>query len=84
MAVPPFLYASICGCIRAGTPAATIVRYSERFVLEKPFGRDSESCAQLNRQLSMLKENETYRIDHYLGEGVSFFASLSLSLCVIA
>jgi hypothetical protein len=73
MAVPPFLYASICGCLRAYTGpegmagasvGATGVRTVERFVLEKPFGRDVESCAQLNRELSMLREDETYRIDH--------------------
>ena len=77
MAVPPFLYASICGCLRAYTgPAgmagravdASGVRTVERFVLEKPFGRDAESCAQLTRELSMLREDETYRIDHYLGK----------------
>lgn len=40
----------------------------ERFVLEKPFGRDTESCAALFAQLSMLSEEEIYRIDHYLGK----------------
>ena len=77
MAVPPFLYAQICGHLRAYTgPDGTAgrpldssgVRTVERFVLEKPFGRDIESCAQLNRELSMLSEEETYRIDHYLGK----------------
>ena len=75
MAVPPFLYANICGCLRAYKPAdvaatgpALAVRTVERFVLEKPFGRDVESCAQLTRELSMLREDETYRIDHYLGK----------------
>ena len=77
MAVPPFLYAKLCGCLRAHTGdggmssqplAASGVRTVERFVLEKPFGRDTESCAQLNRELSMLTEEETYRIDHYLGK----------------
>merc|ERR1719453_1055706 len=77
MAVPPFLYASICASLRAFTGPAGLagqplgpngVRTVERFVLEKPFGRDTESCAQLTRELSMLREDEIYRIDHYLGK----------------
>ena len=78
MAVPPFLYADICGALRAcraealaaaptdGSPAATWP--VERFVLEKPFGRDTASCAALFGQLSMISEEETFRIDHYLGK----------------
>ena len=106
MAVPPFVYASICGCLRsikskkeaaaaaaalasasasasasataaasgdgrAAPPspaAAAMPRVVERFVLEKPFGRDTESCRQMTRELSMLNEEEVYRIDHYLGK----------------
>ena len=78
MAVPPFLYADICGALRAcraealaaaptdGSPAATWP--VERFVQEKPFGRDTASCAALFGQLSMVSEEETFRIDHYLGK----------------
>ena len=41
----------------------------DRFVLEKPFGRDAQSCASLCRELaSLLREDEAYRIDHYLGK----------------
>ena len=40
----------------------------ERYVLEKPFGTDSTSCAALIAELSMLKSAETYYIDHYLGK----------------
>ena len=73
------------------------LRTVERFVLEKPFGRDTASCADmigrakpppdspaaprrprithacwlLRRQLKMLKEEEIYRIDHYLGKARS-------------
>ncbi|KAF8790087.1 glucose-6-phosphate 1-dehydrogenase-like [Argiope bruennichi] len=40
-----------------------------RVIIEKPFGRDSESSAELSRHLSSLfKEEEIYRIDHYLGK----------------
>ncbi|CAG5118867.1 unnamed protein product [Candidula unifasciata] len=40
-----------------------------RIVVEKPFGRDLESSNQLSRHLAALfKEEELYRIDHYLGK----------------
>ena len=92
MAVPPFLYARICSCLRAAsaeigaevgegsvaaaageTPSSQPVpkgalRTEERFVLEKPFGRDTPSYAKMMRELSMLREEEVYRIDHYLGK----------------
>ena len=39
------------------------------FIIEKPFGRDLPSARQLDKQLlSVLKENQIYRIDHYLGK----------------
>ena len=67
MAVPPFLYASICRALCAGGLRNTNGR--DRFVLEKPFGRDATSCASLCRELaSLLREDEVYRIDHYLGK----------------
>lgn len=38
-------------------------------VLEKPFGHDLESAIALNQSLSLvLRENQIYRIDHYLGK----------------
>ena len=37
-------------------------------MLEKPFGRDSASCAAMIRELSFIPEEELYRIDHYLGK----------------
>ncbi|GFS47650.1 glucose-6-phosphate 1-dehydrogenase [Nephila pilipes] len=40
-----------------------------RIIIEKPFGRDSASSAELSQHLSTLfKEEEIYRIDHYLGK----------------
>ena len=40
-----------------------------RVIIEKPFGHDLASAQQLNRQLAaVLKESQTYRIDHYLGK----------------
>jgi glucose-6-phosphate 1-dehydrogenase len=41
-----------------------------RIVIEKPFGYDLESAQVLQKQISLyLKEEQVYRIDHYLGKG---------------
>jgi len=40
-----------------------------RVIVEKPFGSDLESARALNQQLhSVFKEEQVYRIDHYLGK----------------
>ena len=40
-----------------------------KIIVEKPFGRDSSSAAQLNRLLTeAFEERQIYRIDHYLGK----------------
>eukprot|EP01087_Luapelamoeba_hula_P019417 TRINITY_DN6422_c1_g1_i1.p1 TRINITY_DN6422_c1_g1~~TRINITY_DN6422_c1_g1_i1.p1 ORF type:complete len:596 (+),score=108.02 TRINITY_DN6422_c1_g1_i1:96-1790(+) len=40
-----------------------------RIVIEKPFGHDSASARQLDKQLSALfSEEQMFRIDHYLGK----------------
>jgi glucose-6-phosphate 1-dehydrogenase len=40
-----------------------------RIVIEKPFGRDLESAVALNKELAQeVKENQIFRIDHYLGK----------------
>jgi hypothetical protein len=45
---------------------ARICRWT-RCIVEKPFGRDLESCKQLSADLRPLfKESELFRIDHYL------------------
>lgn len=37
--------------------------------MEKPFGKDSDSSAELSHHLaSLFREEEIYRIDHYLGK----------------
>ena len=42
-----------------------------RLVIEKPFGRDLDSCNELMRVLSeQFEEHHLYRIDHYLGKEV--------------
>lgn len=40
-----------------------------RVVIEKPFGRDLDSARSLNRTVNrVFKEEQIYRIDHYLGK----------------
>ena len=44
-------------------------RFSSRVIIEKPFGVDRESAAGLNSIVSKaFKEDQIYRIDHYLGK----------------
>ncbi len=41
----------------------------KRLVIEKPFGHNLQSAIELNRQIrTAFKEEEIYRIDHYLGK----------------
>jgi glucose-6-phosphate 1-dehydrogenase len=40
-----------------------------RVIIEKPFGRDLESARALNKEVhEVLREDQTFRIDHYLGK----------------
>ncbi|MGA7277790.1 MAG: glucose-6-phosphate dehydrogenase, partial [Desulfocapsaceae bacterium] len=41
----------------------------KRVVFEKPFGQDLDSARQLNESIgSVLREDQIYRVDHYLGK----------------
>ena len=43
--------------------------FDPRIIIEKPFGRDRESAAELNSLIaSKFDEKQVYRIDHYLGK----------------
>lgn len=49
-------------------------------IVEKPFGKDSESFQQLSRDLYQhLSEEQIYRIDHYLGK--ELIENLTVRLC---
>jgi len=66
LAIPPFLYAD---AIRSITEKGMSKTGWNRFVVEKPFGKDAESSAALSQELGqMLREEDIYRIDHYLGK----------------
>lgn len=72
MAIPPSLFLDTANSIRAaGMSELTPKRRWARVVLEKPFGRDSESSRELLDAMSQIfSEDQTYRIDHYLGKEV--------------
>ncbi|KAL4227115.1 glucose-6-phosphate 1-dehydrogenase [Mactra antiquata] len=67
LALPPTVYESVTLNIKA-----TCMSKSDkwtRVIIEKPFGRDLDSSELLSNHLSSLfKEEEIYRIDHYLGK----------------
>lgn len=76
LAAPPSAYPDIIdGLGRAGLGRSTQgADDSERagwarIVVEKPFGHDRRSAAELNRRLHRwFREDQVFRIDHYLGK----------------
>jgi len=69
LATPPEAFAEIaCHLGAAGLLREEAGRW-RRLVIEKPFGRDLESARALNREiLSVAREDQVFRIDHYLGK----------------
>ena len=68
LAAPPAFFAPIVSRLGALGMAADEEAW-RRVVVEKPFGRDLASAHALNASLHQdLKENQIYRIDHYLGK----------------
>ncbi|XP_024538369.1 glucose-6-phosphate 1-dehydrogenase 2, chloroplastic [Selaginella moellendorffii] len=66
LSVPPNVFVDAAKC---GSLAASSSTGWTRVIVEKPFGRDSESSAQLTSGLKQyLNEDQIYRIDHYLGK----------------
>ncbi len=65
LAVPPTLYGEIC----RGLSAAGLIRDESRVVMEKPIGHDLASSIEINDTVSeFFREDQIYRIDHYLGK----------------
>lgn len=62
LAIPPDLFDDVVeGLASAGL--------NKRVVLEKPFGRDTTSAAELNDIVHLhFSEDQVYRIDHFLGK----------------
>jgi len=72
LAVPPILYAEIVGHLGSSglsCPDNSTGSQKARLVVEKPFGRDLKSAADLNGMVhKCFDEAQVYRIDHYLGK----------------
>lgn len=67
-ATPPSLYDDIVAHL-GDSGFAREERGWTRIVVEKPFGRDLASARALNQQLAaVFREDQIYRIDHYLGK----------------
>jgi len=65
LATPPAIFAPVCKAMQS----AGLVRPSTRIVVEKPLGHNRESFLEINADLcSIFKEEQVYRIDHYLGK----------------
>ena len=69
MAVAPQFFALVAQQLcTAGLLTETDGKF-RRLVIEKPFGHDLASARQLNQDLTKaMRENQIYRIDHYLGK----------------
>ncbi|XP_068667935.1 glucose-6-phosphate 1-dehydrogenase 1, chloroplastic-like [Aristolochia californica] len=66
LSIPPNIFVDAVRC--ASRCASSPVGWT-RVIVEKPFGRDSESSGELTRCLKQyLTEDQIFRIDHYLGK----------------
>ncbi|KAK4265069.1 hypothetical protein QN277_026170 [Acacia crassicarpa] len=66
LSIPPNIFVDAVKC--ASTSASSANGWT-RVIVEKPFGRDSESSAALTKSLKQyLTEDQIFRIDHYLGK----------------
>ncbi|KAL4184752.1 hypothetical protein AMTRI_Chr10g2670 [Amborella trichopoda] len=66
LSIPPNIFVDVVRC--ASYSASSSTGWT-RVIVEKPFGRDSESSAELTRCLKLyLNEDQIFRIDHYLGK----------------
>jgi glucose-6-phosphate 1-dehydrogenase len=69
MAVAPRFFAPIVQQLGEADLTKEENKSWTRVIVEKPFGHDLASARQLNEDLKkILKENQIYRIDHYLGK----------------
>ena len=77
-ALPPSVFESVTTAIKntCMSPSGW-----SRVIVEKPFGKDSDSSAKLSNHLSSLfKEEQLYRIDHYLGIIFEYYKQLKIHL----
>ena len=91
LALPPSQFAMVSQKIKKNIYNPSV---QNRLVVEKPFGKDTDSSQELLDSIaSIFKENELYRIDHYLGKemvknlmilrfGNVFFSTLWSRQCI--
>ncbi|KAM6554524.1 hypothetical protein CsatB_015286 [Cannabis sativa] len=66
LSIPPNIFIDAVKC---ASLSASSGNGWTRVIVEKPFGRDSESSAALTKALKQyLEEDQIFRIDHYLGK----------------
>ncbi|XP_042009043.1 glucose-6-phosphate 1-dehydrogenase, chloroplastic-like [Salvia splendens] len=66
LSIPPNIFVDAVKC--ASLSASSSAGWT-RVIVEKPFGRESESSAALTKSLKQyLDEDQIFRIDHYLGK----------------
>ncbi len=72
LSIPPFLFLPTAQALsRARVATERAGSRACRVVVEKPFGRDRQSSDELTEGLArVFSEEQTYRIDHYLGKEV--------------
>jgi glucose-6-phosphate 1-dehydrogenase len=65
LAISPDLYGRVCAALQA----AGLADSDARLAVEKPLGRDLESCQALNAAIgAVFEERQVFRVDHYLGK----------------
>jgi glucose-6-phosphate 1-dehydrogenase len=65
LAIPPSLFGEVSACIRD----SGLMTEDMRIVLEKPVGNDYDSAREINDRVGeCFRENQIFRIDHYLGK----------------
>ncbi|XP_060067801.1 GDH/6PGL endoplasmic bifunctional protein-like [Ylistrum balloti] len=70
MAIPPSAYGSMSEKVWKCCYSRSSTSWN-RLVLEKPFGSDHNSAVKMAEQIAKYyKEEEIYRVDHYLGKSV--------------
>ncbi|KAM7270624.1 hypothetical protein ACFE04_029838 [Oxalis oulophora] len=66
LSIPPNIFVDV---VKSASQRASSGNGWTRVIVEKPFGRDSESSRELTRCLKQyLAEDQIFRIDHYLGK----------------
>jgi glucose-6-phosphate 1-dehydrogenase len=65
LAIPPSTFVDVASKLKQHNYTGK----SNRICIEKPFGKDTDSCKEMmSKIMKHWKDEEIYRIDHFLGE----------------